>query len=64
VNETQRIVVWNFARDVVANVRLRDAVGRVRTNPSHDGPEVAKEIAIESRKRTADKGELGWAIVR
>jgi hypothetical protein len=61
---SSRMVMWNLARHVVRNVRLRDAMRRACTNPSHDGAEVAEQVAVHGCKRATSKGEFGRAIVR
>jgi hypothetical protein len=58
------IVVRNLAGDVVKDVSLRDTVGSVCTEPSHDWAKVTKKVAIQGGEGTTGEGKLGSTVMR
>ena len=62
-NTNSRVVVGYFARNVVGNVGLRDAVGAGGSDPGHDGSEVTKEVTIVRRQGTTRESELVSTVV-
>lgn len=53
----------NFARYMMRNVCLRDAVRDTCTNPTHDLPTISEEVAVQSGKCTSGEGEFGSTVV-
>lgn len=47
-----RVIMRDLAGDMVQNVRLRDTVCGMRTNPAHDGAEVPKQAAVQRSEGT------------
>lgn len=58
-----RIVVGNFTRNVVEDVGLGNAIGRMSTNPTHQFATVTKEVTVESSKSTTRESECRTTIV-
>ena len=57
------VVVGDLARDVVENVRLRDAVRCKGTEPAHHAAEVTEEVAVEGSERSTGESELRSTVV-
>ena len=57
------MIVGDLARDVVENVRLRDAVRRKGTEPAHHAAEVTEEVAVEGSERSTGESELRSTVV-
>lgn len=53
----------NLARNMVQDVRLRDTVSCVSTNPGHDLATVTEEVTVEGSKSTTGEGELRSTVV-
>lgn len=53
----------NLAGDMVENMGLRDTVGGVCSNPTHDATEVTKKVAVQGCKSATGESEFGSAVV-
>jgi len=58
------VVVRDFAGDVMKDVGLRDTVGSMSTNPSHDRATITEEVAVQSSQCTTRESELRSTVVR
>ena len=59
-----RIIVRDFARDMVQDVSLRNTVSSMSTDPGHDGAQVTEKVTIQGGKGATSKGELGATVMR
>jgi hypothetical protein len=59
-----RIIVGNLAGNMMENVGLRDTIGGVSTDPTHDLAAVTKKVAVKSSKSSTGESKLGSAVVR
>jgi hypothetical protein len=54
----------NLAGDVVENVGLRNTVGGMCSNPTHDAAKIAEEVTVQGCKGSTREGEFRSAVVR
>lgn len=58
------VVVRDFAGDVMKDVGLRDTIGSMSGNPSHDWATITEEAAVQSGQCTTRESELRRTVVR
>lgn len=58
-----RIIMRDFAAQMMKNVRFRYTVGRMCTDPAHNAAKVSKKTTVQSGECPADKSECVSAVV-
>jgi len=59
-----RVVVRDFARNMVQDVSLRNTVGSMCAKPPHKGTQITEEVTVQGGKSATRKGKLRGTIMR